>query len=65
MVPPELQQLFYKNTLAASFFDSLAFTHRREYVEWIISAKKDETKKRRLETTMEKLTAQKKNFNEL
>jgi uncharacterized protein YdeI (YjbR/CyaY-like superfamily) len=33
-------------------------------VEWIISAKKEETKSRRLETTMEKLSAFKKNFNE-
>ncbi len=63
-VPSELQQLFKKNKPAASFFDSLAFTHRREYVEWIISAKREETKKRRLETTMEKLNAGKKNFSE-
>ena len=64
-IPAELQLLFNDNRPAAVFFDSLAFTHRREYVEWIISAKKDETKKRRLETTMEKVTAHKKNFNEL
>ena len=63
-VPNELQQLFKKNKPAASFFDSLAFTHRREYVEWIISAKREETKARRLETTMEKLSAGKKNFSE-
>ncbi len=63
LVLSELQQLFNKNKPAASFFDSLAFTHRREYVEWIISAKKEETKKRRLETTLQKLTAHKKNFN--
>ena len=63
-VPRELQQLLNNNKSAASFFDSLAFTHRREYVEWIISAKREETKARRLETTMEKLIAKKKNFNE-
>ena len=63
-VPSELQQLFNKNKPAATFFESLAFTHRREYVEWIISAKRAETKARRLETTMEKLIARKKNFNE-
>jgi hypothetical protein len=33
-------------------------------VEWIISAKKEDTKNRRLMTTMEKLSAAKKNFNE-
>ncbi len=63
-VPLELQQLFNKNKPAAAFFESLAFTHRREYIEWIISAKRAETKARRLETTMEKLIAGKKNFNE-
>ena len=63
-VPRELQQLLNNNQSAANFFDSLAFTHRREYVEWIISAKREETKARRLETTMEKLIARKKNFNE-
>lgn len=63
-VPDELQQLFNTNKKAASFFDSLAFTHKREYVEWIVSAKKDETKQKRLVTTMEKLIAGKKTFNE-
>jgi hypothetical protein len=63
-VPSELQQLFNNNKPAAAFFDSLAFTHRREYVEWISSAKKNETRSRRLETTLEKLNAGKKNYNE-
>ena len=63
-VPNELQQLFMDNKPAAAFFESLAFTHRREYVEWIASAKREETRARRLETTMEKLTAGKKNFND-
>ena len=63
-IPSELQQLLNKNKPAATFFDSLAFSHKREYVEWIISAKREETKNKRLETTMEKLIAGKKNFNE-
>jgi hypothetical protein len=62
--PKELQVLLNKNKAAANFYESLAFTHKREYVEWIVSAKKEETKIRRLETTLEKLTAGKKNFNE-
>jgi hypothetical protein len=63
-VPSALQKLLDKNKPAATFFHSLAFTHKREYVEWIVGAKKEETKARRLETTMEKLVAQKKNYNE-
>ena len=62
--PPDLQKLLDKNKSAAVFFESLAFSHKREYVEWIVSAKREETKARRLEVTMEKLTAKKKNYNE-
>ena len=62
--PDELQQLFSKHKKAATFFDTLAFTHKREYVEWILSAKREDTKQKRLEITMEKLAAWKKNFNE-
>lgn len=63
-IPAALQKLLDKNKTAAAFFKSLAFSHQREYVEWIVSAKKEETKAKRLETTMEKLIAQKKNFNQ-
>jgi uncharacterized protein YdeI (YjbR/CyaY-like superfamily) len=56
--------LFSKNKKASSFFNTLAFTHKREYVEWILSAKRAETKQSRLEITMKKLTAGKKNINE-
>ena len=30
------------------FFEKLAFTHKRVYVEWIISTKKDDTRLARL-----------------
>ena len=63
-VPQPLRFMLDNNKAAASFFNSLAFSHKREYVEWIISAKREETKTRRLEITMEKLIARKKNFNE-
>jgi uncharacterized protein YdeI (YjbR/CyaY-like superfamily) len=56
--------LLKRNKQAAGFFDSLAFTNRKEYVEWIGSAKKDETKQKRLAATLEKLTARKKNPSE-
>jgi hypothetical protein len=31
-----------------AFFDSLSFSHRREYVQWIEEAKKQETRDRRI-----------------
>jgi uncharacterized protein YdeI (YjbR/CyaY-like superfamily) len=38
-------------------FDGLAFTHRREYVEWIEDARRQETRRRRLEQAVERLAA--------
>jgi Bacteriocin-protection, YdeI or OmpD-Associated/Domain of unknown function (DUF1905) len=34
---------------ARAFFDSLAYTHRKEYVRWIEEAKREETRRRRVE----------------
>jgi uncharacterized protein YdeI (YjbR/CyaY-like superfamily) len=45
-----------KNKAAANAFDSLAFTHKKEYLEWIISAKKEETRSKRVGETIERLT---------
>jgi len=59
--PSELQHLFTKNKKANAFFDTLSFTNKKEYVIWINSAKKEETKQARLEATIEKLSAGKKN----
>lgn len=59
--PAELQNLFAKNKKANTFFETLSFTNQKEYVIWINSAKKEETKQARLEATIEKLIAGKKN----
>jgi uncharacterized protein YdeI (YjbR/CyaY-like superfamily) len=36
-------------------FDSMSYSHRKEYVDWIVAAKKIETRDRRIEKTREKL----------
>lgn len=65
VVPPvELGKLFTKHKEAQEFFSSLSFTNQKEYVTWIEGAKKEETRKRRLETALEKLLAGKKNPSE-
>ena len=38
-----------------AYFDLLAFSHRKEYIQWIESAKKDETRTKRIEQAIEKL----------
>jgi Domain of unknown function (DUF1905)/Bacteriocin-protection, YdeI or OmpD-Associated len=54
-VPPELKARM-KKAGVLPFFDSLRFTHRKEYSRWITEAKKDETRSRRLGKAIELLT---------
>jgi hypothetical protein len=53
-VPPELQARMKKAGVLA-FFESLSFTHRKEYSRWIADAKKEETRARRLDKAIELL----------
>lgn len=56
-IPEALKSLLKANPKAEEFFHGLSYTHRKEYVQWITSAKKEETKARRLNATIEKLNA--------
>lgn len=47
-VPPELAAALASHPRAAARFETLAFTHRREYAQWISSAKKPETREHRV-----------------
>jgi hypothetical protein len=60
-VPDELQRLLTKNPKAKSFYESLSFTNRKEYAQWIGSAKRPETKTKRLAETLTRLLKGKKN----
>ena len=42
-----------KHARAKATFDAFAPSHRREYIEWIGEAKRDETRKRRLAQALE------------
>ena len=46
-IPSELAVTLAGAPLAAERFDSLSYTHRREFAEWVAGAKKQETKDRR------------------
>lgn len=62
VVPPlDLQTALNANPDAATSFNELAFSHKREYIAWIHDAKKQETRNRRVEKTIELLT-EKKNY---
>lgn len=62
--PKDLQKLLAKNAKARKTLESLSFTNRKEYVVWIIGAKKPETRATRLAKTVEKLAQGKKNPND-
>ena len=51
-VPAEFGALMKKHGLRA-FFDSLSYTHRKEYCRWITEAKKEETRAARLAKSVE------------
>jgi hypothetical protein len=62
-VPADLQKALNKNKTAKTFFEKLAYTHRKEYVKWIEEAKKEETRARRIEKTIEMLEEGKKEMS--
>jgi hypothetical protein len=53
-VPPAFKARMKKAGVLA-FFESLSFTHRKEYCRWITEAKKEETRTRRLGKALELL----------
>jgi hypothetical protein len=59
--PPDFAKELRRSKTASHFFENLSFTDKKEYVVWITSAKKEETRSRRLEAAIDKLIAGKKN----
>jgi hypothetical protein len=60
IVPDYVSELLDKNPDAKNYYNSLSYTDRKEYIRWIESAKKEETKANRIETFLEKLKCKKK-----
>jgi uncharacterized protein YdeI (YjbR/CyaY-like superfamily) len=52
-VPADLKAALGKSAKARATFEGFSPSHRREYVEWIIEAKGEETRARRLATAIE------------
>ena len=55
--PADLLAALARNRKAKATFDAFPPSHRREYVEWIVEAKRPETRARRLETAIEWMAA--------
>lgn len=56
-VPPNLAAALGRNAAARKTFENFPPSHRREYIEWITEAKREETRAKRLATTIEWLAA--------
>jgi uncharacterized protein YdeI (YjbR/CyaY-like superfamily) len=52
-VPAELAAALTKNRKARTTFEKFSPSHRREYIEWIAEAKREETKVKRVAQTVE------------
>jgi uncharacterized protein YdeI (YjbR/CyaY-like superfamily) len=55
-VPDDLATALRRNADARRTFESFPPSQRREYVEWLLDAKREETRERRLATTIEWLS---------
>ncbi|MFI5186274.1 MAG: YdeI/OmpD-associated family protein [Chitinophagales bacterium] len=64
-LPDNLATAFKENKKPEEFFNSLSFTNKKEYIEWIITAKREETRNERVNGTVERLGKGWKNPNNL
>lgn len=64
IVPEDLQKSLNGSKKAKAAYEALSYSCRKEYVLWIVGAKRDETRADRVKKTIEKLVAGKKNPTE-
>jgi hypothetical protein len=60
-LPDDVAATLKKNKKANEFFNTLSFTNKKEYIEWIVTAKREETRKERVDGIIERLNKQWKN----
>lgn len=51
--PSYFMDALKKNKKAQAAFENFSSSHKREYIEWIVEAKTDETRQKRIETAVE------------
>jgi hypothetical protein len=55
-IPEDVQSIFSQNQTALEKFQKLSYTLQKEYIDWIVEAKRAETRQNRIEKMMFKLT---------
>jgi len=56
VVPDYFEAILNRHPKAKETFDKFSYSHKKEYLEWLIEAKTEATRQKRLETTIEWLT---------
>lgn len=59
-LPPAMENELKKHKRAWDYFQSLAPSHKKQYIGWLASAKREETQKKRLEEAIKLLTEKQK-----
>lgn len=54
-LPDDLASALKKNKKEAATVNALSFTNKKEYLEWIVTAKREETRAERIKGTIERL----------
>lgn len=60
-LPDDLANALQKANDEKAFFDTLSFTNKKEYVDWVVSAKREETRATRVREAIERLAKKWKN----
>lgn len=55
-IPTDFAAALRKNKKAQAAFENFSYSHKKEYLEWITEAKREETRQKRIETTLQWLT---------
>ena len=60
-LPDDFATVLKKNKKQETFFNTLSFSNKKEYIEWIVTAKREETRKERVRASVERLGKEWKN----
>ena len=52
VVPDFFTTALRRNKPAQASFDKFSYSHKKEYIQWLTDAKREETRQRRLETAL-------------
>jgi len=55
-VPDDLESAFINNPKARAAYDRMAYSHQKEYVDWILQAKRAETRQKRIKEAVQGLS---------